>query len=196
MSNESAIALVLAGMLIAAVLGWKNSRTEQQNAELFRSTGELKSPRYLVIVFLGLGLLSGFLSVVTDHHRVGDATWPMGLFGLAGLVFVWIRSFWGVRLDPDAIRFGWRCRRAIAYTDIAELVRESDGRSAVFLLMLRSGARRRLGGSLSCERLFIDELQKRSACAVTYRLRGGVVPEPEWLALQSGYEKFKSGARK
>ena len=120
----------------------------------------------------------------------------MGLFGLAGLVIVWIRSFFGIRLESNVIRFGWLCRQAVAYSEIAELERRSDGREATFVLVLHSGARRRLGGDVPCDRLLIDELQKRSGCAVIYRLGGRIVPEPEWLVLQSRYEKFKSTIRK
>lgn len=196
MSNGLAIALITLGTLIMAAMTWTNSRTEQQSADMFRATGELKSPRYLVVIFLGLGLLGSALGIATDHHRVDEVTWPMSLFGLAGMVAIWIRSFFGIRLDSNAIRFGWRCRRVVAYTDVAELVRKSDGRNAVLVLMLRSGLSRRIGSSLPCEKLFIDELQKRSGCSITYRLGGRVVSEPEWLALQSDYEKFKMRPRK
>lgn len=196
MSNDMAVALIFLGSVIVAVLGWRNSRSEQRNAELFETTGELKSPRYLVAIFLALAVLSSLLAIATDHHRAADVTWPMGLFGLAGLVFVWIRSFFGIRLDTKGICFGWRCRQVVAYSEVIELERRSDGRNAALILVLRSGARRRIGSSIPCEWLLIDDLQRRTGCSVTYRLGSRVVPKPEWLDLQSNYEKFKSSARK
>jgi hypothetical protein len=196
MSNQWAIALAFLATLLIAILAWANSLTEQQNAELFAATGKLKSPRYLVVIFLILGLLCSVMAIATDHHRSTDVTWPMGLFGLAGMVVIWIRSFFGVQLDSNVIRFGWRCHRAVAYSDVAGLERRSDGREAVLVLVLHSGARRRIGSSLSCEKMFIDELQRRTGCTVTYLRGGRVVPEPEWLVLQSNYEKFKSRIRK
>lgn len=195
-SNEVAIALIFMGTLVVASLGWRNSLPEQKNAELFRSTGELRSPRYLVVIFLLLALLGSILSIASDHHRANDVTWPMGLFGLAGLVFIWIRSFFGIRLESNDFSFGWRCRQVIAYSEVAELERRSDGRNAVLVVVLRSGVRRRIGSSIPCEWLLIDELQKRTGYQVTYRLGGRVVSEPEWLALQSSYEKYKSNTRK
>jgi hypothetical protein len=195
-SNEVAIALIFISTLVVAFLGWRNSRSEQQNADLFRATGELKSPKYLVLIFLLLGVLGSILSIATDHHRGNDVTWPMGLFGLAGLVFVLIRSFFGIRLDARCFCFGWRCGQVVAYSDVAEFERRSDGRNAVLVAILRSGSRRRIGSSIPCEWLLIDELKKRTGCSFTYRLGGRVVPQPEYLALQSSYEKFKPSARK
>lgn len=196
MSNNMAIALLFLCSLTAAVLGWRNSLSEQQNIELFEATGELKFPRYLVGIFLALAALVSCLAVAVAHNRAGDASWPMALFGLAGPVFAWIRSFFGIRLGADDIRFGWRCRQAVAYTDVVELERRSDGREAALYLVLRSGVRRRIGSSIPCERLIIDELQKRTGVSFTYRLGRRVVPKPEWLELHSKYAKLKSGAQK
>lgn len=195
MRNEAAIALIFIATLVMASLGWRNSRSEQQNEELFRATGELKSPRYLVVIFLLFGVFGSITSVAMNLRDANDVTWPAGLFGFAGLVFVWIRSFFGIRLDALGFRFGWRCRQFVAYSDVAEFERRSDGRNAVLIAVLRSGARRRIGSSIPCEWLLIDELQKRAGCQVTYRLAGRIVPEPEYLVLQSNYEKSKSSTR-
>ena len=195
MQNEAAIALIFIGLLAMAFLGWRNSRSEAQNAELFRATGELKSPRYLVVIFLLFGLFGSIISIATSLRDANDVTWPAGLFGLAGLVFVWIRSFFGIRLDALVFRFGWHGRQVVAYSDVAEFERRSDGRNAVLIAVLRSGARRRIGSSIPCEWLLIDELQRRAGCQVIYRLAGRVVPKPQYLVLQSNYEKSKSSTR-
>jgi len=73
---------------------------------LFKTTGELKSPRYLVVIFLVLGLLGSFIFMAAHHHGHADVTWPMALIGLAGLACVWIRSFFGLRLEQNDLRFG------------------------------------------------------------------------------------------
>jgi hypothetical protein len=181
--NEVAIALIFIAMLVMAFLGWRNSCSEAQNAELFRATGELKSPRYPVVMFLLFGLFGSIMSIAMGLHDANDETWPAGLFGLAGLVFVWIRSFFGIRLDALGFCFGWRCGQVVAYSDVAEFERRSDGRNAVLIAVLRSGARRRIGSSIPCEWLLIDELQRRTGCQVTYRLAGRAVPKPEYLVL-------------
>lgn len=196
MANDALIALISMVMLAVEFLGWRSSLSERENAELFKTTGELKSPRYLVVLFLALGLLSSVISLATSHHGRGGATWPMALIGVAGSVFVWIRSFFGLRLEQNDIRFGWRCGQVVAYTDVLELERRSDSREAHLVLVLRSGVRRRIGRSLPCEWLLIDELQKRTGCTVTYWLGNRTIPKPEWLVLQSNCEKNKPGTRK
>lgn len=193
--NDVAMALIFIAILVMAFLGWRNSRSEAQNAEFFRATGELKSPRYPVVIFLLFGLFGIIISIAIGLRDADNETWPAGLFGLAGLVFVWIRSFFGIRLDARGFRFGWRCRQVVAYSDVAEFERRSDGRNAVLIAVLRSGARRRIGSSMACEWLLIDELQRRAGCQVTYRLAGRIVSKPEYLVLQSNYERFKSDTR-
>ena len=193
MANDAVVALISMGMLTVAFLGWRNSLSERENVALFKTTGELKSPRNMVVLFLALGLLGSILSIATHHHGHGGVTWPMALFGLAGLVLVWVRSFFGLRLEQNGIHFGWRCVQVIAYADVLELQRRSDGREARLVLVLRSGVRRRIGSSFPCEWLLLDELQKRTGCAVTYWLGSRIVSKPEWLVLKSNGEKNKPG---
>lgn len=197
MTNNLAITLLVIVQLLVSAMAWRNSRTEEQNAAVFAHTGELKTQKYLVVLFLVMALFGSSMALIARHsERAGDGTWPMALFGVAGTVFVWLRSFFSVRLDVDRIRFGWRLRRNIAYTDIAGLQRRSNGRDAEYKLMLRSGASVSLGSSMPCETLFIEALQKRTGCTVSYWRFGKETPEPENLVLQARYEKFKAGLRK
>jgi hypothetical protein len=196
MSNVMVIALIFTCSFIVSALAWMNSRSEQQNVALFATTGELKAPRYLVVIFLALATAASLMAIRVGHNRMGDPSWPMALFGLGGPVFALIHSFFGVRLGKDDIHFGWRCQQSVGYADVVEMERRSDGRNASLTLVLRSGVRRRIGSSLPCEWLIIDELQARTGCSVTYRLRGRIVPKPEWLELQSKYARSKSGPRK
>lgn len=172
MSNGQSIALLFLCTLSVSYLARTNSLSESQNAQLFKSTGELKSQRSVVVLFFSLASFATLMAFLVDHHRAGVQTWPLALIGLLGTVVVLFRSFFGVRLAPSGVLFGWRCRRQVAYTEISELIRRSDGRSTVFILVLRSSARRRIGSALACEKLFIEELQRRSGCSVNYRRPG------------------------
>jgi hypothetical protein len=172
MTNGLAIGFLFFCTLLVTYAALRNSRTESQNAALFKATGELRSPRWLVVLFFSMASFATIMAFALGLHRERDPTWPMALFGLAGIAFIFIRSFFALRLEPSGIRFGWRCRRYVAYADIGEVVRKSDRKDAVFTIVLRSGARHRIGSDIPCEKLFIEELERRSGCAVTYRRPG------------------------
>jgi hypothetical protein len=172
MTNGLAITFLFFCTLLVTYAALRNSRTESQNAALFKATGELRSPRWLVVLFFSMASFATLMAFAIGLHRERDQTWPMALFDLAGIAVIFLRSFFALRLEASGVRFGWRCRRYIAYADIGELVRWFDGKEAVFTIVLRSGARHRIGSDIPCEKLFIEELARRSGCAVTYRRPG------------------------
>ncbi len=174
MSNGQAIASLFFCTLAVTFFSLRNSRTESQNEELFKATGELKSPRWLVVLLFAMASFATLMSVMVSHGP-RDQTWPMALIGLFGPVYVCVRSFFGLHLDQSGIHFGWQCGRYTAYADVVELERKSDGRNSSFILVLRSGNRLRIGSDLPCEKVFIEELQRRSGCSVSYRQPGGRV---------------------
>ncbi|WP_445145088.1 hypothetical protein [Dyella sp. Tek66A03] len=181
MTNGFAIALLFLCSMLAAFFAARNSRTEQKNAELLRKTGELKAPRWPVVIFLMLALVASFMAIVTDHPGARGPTWPMSLFGLGGTVFVLVRSFTGVRLEPAGMRFGWRYRNYVAYSEMAQLELMSTARSIVLSVMVRYRGKETVGADLACTRLLVEELQKRSGCEITYRdYRGRVTQAPQW----------------
>lgn len=172
MTNSLTIALLFSCTLLVTYVALKNSRTKSQNAQLFGATGELKSPRWIVLLFFSIASFATLMAFAVDHHEARDQTWPMALFGLLGTLFVLIRSFFGVRLDQSGVRFGWRCRRYVAYADIADLERRADRNDTVLTLVLRSGVRHRIGSDVPCGKPFTEELQRLSGCSVTDRRPG------------------------
>lgn len=195
--NNMMIALFVLCQLAFSALAWKNSRTNDENAVRFASTGELKSPKSIVVLFLVIGLFASAMALLVHRsEKMVDGTWPMALIGLSGPIAAWLRSFFGIRMEADAFCYGWRCHRRVAYVDIASMERRSDGRTGSYVLLLRSGAIAKIGSAISCETLLIQALQERTGQTMIYRRYGKITGEPESLVLQARYEAFKASLRK
>jgi hypothetical protein len=175
--NEIAIACLAACTGFFAVLAFNRSLTEKQNTALFEATGELRAPRWIAVLSFIIAVALSVFAIGADHHSLKDDSWIMALFGTLAMLYVSASTLWGIRLDLEGMRFGLACRKNVAYSDIVELERKSTGRDAIFFVILRSGKRARIGTNLPCEKLFCDELQKRSGCKVSHRMPGGRVIE-------------------
>ena len=119
------------------------------------------------MLLIAAALLCSVLATLFALNPVNRDAWVLALFGLMAMLFAWVNSLFGIRLEPESIRYGLWCRKRLAYAEIVELVRASTGRDAVLYLVLRSGRRTRLGTDLACEALLVEELQRRSGCRVT-----------------------------
>lgn len=163
-NNKLAIGLIFGLTVSLIFVSVRSTRTEKQNAERFQTTGELSAPRWQVVLISLLALFCNVMAFLTDHGSTGETTWPIALMGLLGMIYVFVESYRTLRLDSGGIRFGWRYRKYVAYSEVVALERRSMGRDVIFTLILQSGARVRIGVDLPCEPQFTEALQKRTQC--------------------------------
>ena len=175
-ANQIAIAAVTLATLVLAGIAFRNSRTRRQNLAQFEIDGRLMAERGLPIVLLVLALFTGAMAVIVDHGR-GDRTWPIAAIGMAGVVCACVLTLFTVRFDTATLRFGLLESRAVAYADIAELVRLHVGKGAELVLVLKSGQEVSMGENMPCEKLLADEIRKRTGCRVTWHTKGR--PQPD-----------------
>jgi hypothetical protein len=164
LSNGQAIALLYLCTVVIFYVAFARSRTESQNLALFKTTGELKCPRMMVIA---LFLFPSFVAFMAPLLR--GTTWPLALGGPVFGLFALFSTFFGFRFTETSIYYGWRFQHVVAYKQIEKLERIAGNKTIVYTIRLKSGEERQLGSNISCEDTFIEELHRRSGCAVYYR---------------------------
>jgi hypothetical protein len=170
--NEIGIAWIFLITLLLSFLAFRNSRTEKQNVELFSTTGEIMPPMWIFVLLFILTTGADMVAIGCNHHSIKDDSWVLAVIGMLAMFFVFISSLFQIRFESDSFRFGLKHRHSVNYSEIIELKRNSRGKDVDFSLVLRSGETTQFGSNLSCEKLVLDELQKRSNCKIT-RLRFG-----------------------
>jgi hypothetical protein len=174
--NQMTIAAVTACTLFVAVLAFRNSRTEAENLALFQLKGELKAARWLPALILGMGLFASMMALIVDHGG-RDRTWGLAVIGLIGMIFGYFMTLFSVRLEPDAVRFGFLSRRRIGYSEITEFARIHVGKGSECYLVLSSGRRVKLGEDLASEKMLADEIQRRAGCKIIWHEKGMPYPK-------------------
>ena len=164
LSNGQAIALLYLCAVAIFYAAFVRSRTEGQNLALFKAKGELKYSRGMVIA---LFIFPSFATFMATLCR--GTTWPMALIGPFFGLFALINTFFCFRFTETSIYYGWRYQHVVAYNQIEKLERIAGNKTIVYTIKLKSGEERQLGSNISCEDTFIDELHRRSGCAVYYR---------------------------
>ena len=174
--NQTTIAAVTACTLVIAILAFRNSRTDAENLAQFQLKGELKAARWLPTLILGMGLFASLMALIVDHGG-RDRTWGLAVIGLIGMVLGYLMTMFSVRLEPDAVRFGFLRRRRIKYSEVAEFARIHVGKGVEYFFVLNSGRRVKLGENLACEKMLADEIQRRAGCKIIWHKKGMPYPE-------------------
>lgn len=175
-SNQIAIASLTICNILLAVVAVKNSRTARQSQDIFQHGGELRAARWASVTLTVGALISSILGALFALNPRTRDSWVLAMIGLCVMLLACFSTLFRIRLEPDSIRFGFLCRRQVAYSEIVELVRASTGRDVVYYLVLRSGRCVTLGSDLACEKLLGEELQRRTGCKIPRNAPGQPVP--------------------